>query len=455
MTDTPAVAGGDTARSDRVFAGLLLALVLLGLTIRVNGLHQTAPAIPPLPQVSDAAAYRLLASNLADGDGYVRPFDLEFDGRVVPTAEYPPGYPVFLAVFDRMGLDSETEQRTLGCIVGSITVGLVGLIARRLGGRTAGLIAAGLAALHPSLWSTDTSPLAEPLAACLGAVAVLAGLWVHDGPDRWRRWALLGGITAVGGLVRSELLLVGPAIMVPLAWRTGIDTRRRLRLVAAGAVAMVAVLMPWTLRNYRTFHQFVPVSNNLGSVLRGANCDGAYRGQFKGLWVTNVGGDTADPSGACFTGFDLSGGRNEAGAASILRRDGLAYIRDHLDEVPGVMAARVGRTTGLYQFEMQTNFAVLEGRVPAWDRWGTRLFQVLSVIAVAGAVVPWRRRGPRWMAAVPVAAVLATVMVTYGNVRFRAVADPMVVVLAAVAVADVLVARPWSRAQTARPAEAG
>lgn len=435
-------------------AALLALVVVVAVVIRVDQLRNTAPPIPPPPAVSDAAAYRLLGANLVAGEGYVRPFDLEREGRRVATAEYPPGYPVLLAAADLAGVRSETGQRALLCVVGGITVALVGLVARRLGGDGAGLGAAAVAAVHPSLWSTDTSPLAEPLAAGLAMAVVLAALAVHDRPSALR-WAALGVLAGVGGLVRSELLVMGAALVVPLVWTRVEGARPRLAALALGLGALALPLAPWTARNWAVFDRFVPVSNNLGSVLRGANCERAYHGEFRGLWVTTVGedGDQVDPEGICFTGFDVADGRSEADSAAELRAEGIAYVRANLDEVPGVVAARLGRTVGLYRFDQQVDFARFEGRTPQWDRLGTRAFQLLSVVAVAGALAPWRGRGPRWVLAVPVAAVVVTVAATYGNFRFRAVADPAVVVLAVLAVAD-LARRRRSSAGEARPAAA-
>lgn len=411
-------------------------LVLLAFALRVGVLHGDAPAVPGLDRPSDAGAYRLLASNLVDGKGYIRPYDLALDQRVVPTAEYPPGFPVLLAGLDAFGIDGATGQRTVLCLVGALTVGLVGLIGRRVGGPAVGLVAAGVAAIHPSLWSTDTSPLAEPLAAFLGALLVLVALAAYDQPDRARWWLGIGALAGVGGLVRSELLLAGMLLTVALAAVRPPKGGARFRAAGLAGLAVIVVLAPWTIRNATTFHSFVPLSNNLGSVARGANCDGAYSGRFKGLWVTNVGGDTADPAGACFTGFDVTHGRNEAQSSAQLRADGLRYVATHKRQVPGVVAARLGRTVGLYRLSEQAAFGGLEGRVPRWDRLGTRLFQVLSLVAVAGIAVRSPRRGPRWVVALPLVGVAATVAMTYGNLRFRAVADPLVVVLAVVAVFD-------------------
>ncbi len=449
-----APAGAVRARrlgSHRRWAAALGLVVLAAVGVRLVALATIAPDVPAF---GDARAYHLLGRHLADGEGYVRPFDLERNQERVATAEYPPGLPALLAGAELVGIGSEDGQRGLLTLVGGLTVALVGVAGRRLAGGAAGLAAAGLAAVHPALWGADTTLMAEPLAACFGAAALVAALAVHDAPTRWR-WAVLGLVLGVGALCRAELLVLGPLLVVPLAWRS--PGTRRTRLVGAGVALglLVAVLAPWTARNALTFHRFVPVSNNLGSVARGANCDLAYQGPFRGLWVTNVadvGGDTVDPAGRCFTGFPIRPGVDEAAAAAELRADGVAYAREHAADLPGVAAARLGRTLGLYRFEQQTAFAGVEGRDVEWERRGTRLFQLLAVIGALGLVAPWRRARPVWVLLAPIAAVVATVIVTYGNLRFRALAEPAVVLLAVVAVAD-LVARSARRGVGPEPGE--
>lgn len=426
-------------------AALLGLLVVVAFVIRLDALRNAAPDVP---EFGDARAYHLLAQNLADGEGFIRPYDLDRLGRKVPTAEYPPALPVLLAAATKLGVDGEMGQRTLLCLVGAGTVGLVGLVGRRLAGGGAGLLAAGLAAVHPALINSDVSLAAEPLAACLGAAALLAALAVRDHPVA-RRWAVLGAVLGIGCLVRAEFLLLVPLLFGDLLFRSRGSWVPRLRSGAVGLAALVAVLAPWTVRNAVEFGRFVPVSNNLGSVLRGANCDLAYDGRFEGLWVTNVGAgadSTVDPAGACFSGFPIRPGVDEAAASAELRGDGLAYAKDHVGRLPGVVAARLGRTVGLYQFDQQADFARAEGRDAARERRGTRAFQLFAVVGLIGlAAGGWRHRERLLVLALPVA-VLVTVAVTYGNPRFRATAEPAVLVLAAVALVDVvrrLAGRGW------------
>jgi hypothetical protein len=249
---------------------------------------------------------------------------------------------------------------------------------------------------------------------------------------------------------------MGPVLMAAVAWKTSDAWRPRFARFALGVGVLVLTLVPWTVRNLVVFDgSLVPLSNNSGSVAQGANCDAAYSGPFKGLWVTNVSleGNDADATRAgCFAGFPMLDGHNEAQAAGTLRSAGMTYTRHHLTELPGVMAARLGRTFGLYQFEQQQNFAGTEGRNVQWDGRGTRGFQLLAIVGLAGLVISSVRRTrswERWLLVVPPAAVVVIVAFTYGNPRFRAAAEPAVVVLAALGAFDIVAALPGRSAGVA------
>jgi MYXO-CTERM domain-containing protein len=67
-------------------------------------------------------------------------------------------------------------------------------------------------------------------------------------------------------------------------------------------------------------------------------------------------------------------------------------------------------------------------------------YYALALLSVAGAVVLRRRRVTGYPLLAPIAVVLITVALSYGNTRFRAPAEVMLAVLAAVAI-DALVSR--------------
>lgn len=388
---------------------------------------------PKVPAIGDASAYHLLANNLADGRGYIRPFDLQKFGRVVATAEYPPLFPAFLSVFARLGVRSVQGQRLVMAVVGSGTVVLVTYLGRRVGGRAVGIVAGVLAATYPMLALPDVILMTETLFAFL-VVASLLLAYRADATPTPLRCAVLGLVLGFASLTRAEAMVLAVFLVVPLAWRVhDASAWRRLGLGAIVLAAAAVVVLPWSIRNYRTFHAFVPVSNSLVQIVDGANCRLTYSGPSLGSWRSTFG--TADANrGECFEGFNGSRpGFDEAAAADRSRRDGLAYVRDHASSLPKVIAARELRTFGGFRPWQQTKLEALEGRPLAWERAGTVMYWVLAPLAIAGLTLLVRRRIPVWPLGATIATVVVSSALTYGTQRFRITAEPAVVVLAATA----------------------
>jgi hypothetical protein len=130
-----------------------------------------------------------------------------------------------------------------------------------------------------------------------------------------------------------------------------------------------------------------------------------------------------------------------------VRRGAQPFIRTHLTRVPVVMAARVGRVTGLFRPSQQVDIDVfVEGRERPLAIIGLFAGYATEIAAIAGAVILRRRRGsPVFPLVVVPAVVLFTVAVTYATDRFRASAETALAVLAAVAI-DAL----WMRSRTPR-----
>jgi uncharacterized membrane protein YjgN (DUF898 family) len=250
----------------------------------------------------------------------------------------------------------------------------------------------------------------------------------------------IGAAIGFATLTRAEGALLGLLVVIPLAvLLRGLTPRARLARIAIALGIAVAVIAPWTIRNAVRFHTFVPVSNNVATLVDGANCDATYSGAQIGLWRETFSqfGNTArtlPQAQACFEGFDIADPHfDEARAASMHTRAGTTYARDHLGSLPKVAVVRVLRTWGLYAPRQQVDFESLEGRPRAWQMRGTIMYWVLAPLAIVGAVVLRRRRRLLWplvAAAVTVTIVAAS---TYGQQRFRIAAEPALLVLAAVA----------------------
>ena len=132
----------------RTFEGTLVLIAMAALGVRLAFTLGVAPDVRTTPP-SDAGAYHLLANNLADGRGYIRPYDLLLakPPAVRPTAEYPPLFPAVLSLVSRAGGRTVAAQRIAMCFVGVATVVLIGLLGRRVANAGVGLIAAALAAV--------------------------------------------------------------------------------------------------------------------------------------------------------------------------------------------------------------------------------------------------------------------------------------------------------------------
>ena len=424
----------------RRFTVALVAVALVALAIRIAFVVVVAPQVPRL---GDAGAYHLLAEHLARGGGYIRPFDDVLLHLQRPTAEYPPLFPALLSLPARLGAHSVEQQRIFIAFVGAGTVALVGLLGRRVASPGVGLGAAASAAVYPMLFLSEATLMAESLYVALATVILLCAYRALDDP-RPARFVALGAAIGFATLTRAEGVFLGVVVTVPLgAFLRGLTARERAARVAIALGVAAAVIAPWTIRNAVRLHAFVPVSNNVATLVDGANCDATYGGSQLGLWRETFSssgpapGDAArtlPQAQACFEGFDIADPHfDEADAARTDARAGAEYARHHLGSLPKVMAVRVLRTWGLYAPRQQVDFESLEGRPRAWQRLGTLMFWVLAPLAIAGAVALRRRRRPLWPLAATAVTVTAVAASTYGQQRFRIAAEPAILVLAAVA----------------------
>lgn len=426
----------------RSFRRWLSVIVLAALALRVGYCFVIAGDEP----AGDALWYAAVGQQIAAGHGFSDPF---VGAQTVPVASHPPAAAVVLAIAP-MFIDRESTfrghqtalfgQRLTFALVGALTVAVIGLAARRVGGDRMGLIAAAIAAVTPELWINDGILMAESLAALSVAVVVLAAYRCADLPVI-PRWIALGIACGAATLVRSEALLLGPLLIVPMA--VVIYRRRLLTAVAAvaiGAVAMAGVGALWVVPNLVRYPEPVLYSTNDGLTLLGANCPETTTGGGAGTWSLsclrladadrNGRDDWADyqdppPFGSV---------PPEASALSIeYRRVALRYIRTHLHDYPTVAAIRLGRLWGVYRPDQMVDYNQGEGRRPllSWLAWGAHL--VTTVTAAFGIVRLYRRKRPVVPLVAQAVAASLTGALIYGLARFRIGWDVAAVIAAAAA----------------------
>jgi hypothetical protein len=368
----------------------------------------------------DAIGYELLGKGLAHGRGYSNPAAFFAYGVERATANFPPGYPLFLAGFDKLGASSTTGMELVGACVGAFTVGATGLLGRRVSGRSSvGLISALLVAVSPTLIASAGSSMSETLSVPLMVVVLCAVSWAARSAS-WVPWVVVGGLAGLLALVRSEDLVVA-LLLVPVAVvaAPGHSWRHRVALVSVVLISTGAVLSPWLVRDYTTFHPPVLVSTAAEKTLAGANCRSTYYGSLIGYWDFSC------------LGYNDLANSNEARYGLVLSEEGRAYLKTHLSRVPIVLAVRALRSWGLYDPAQGAQLARFETRSVGWQQFAWPVSLLTLILALPGIVGIRRRRLALVLIAGPAVVDTLVVLATYGNDRFVLSAIPSLCIGAA------------------------
>lgn len=414
------------ARPQRWFAPVLVAIVVVAAVIRIA---YALLVVADDPVGGDAYFYHHGANLLADGEGFIVPYEYLEIGARTEAADHPPLYIAYLALWSLVGLDSVEAHLVAGALLGAAAVALVGVLGRRVAGPTVGIVAAGLAAAYPNLFGWDAMLLSEPTAT-VGVLVVALLAYSYRADPRPIAALLLGAGTGLAALTRAELLLLSVLVVVPaVTGRSHLLVRERLRHLVLAGLACVLVIGPWVGYNLARFEHPVTLSTGLDLTLAYSNCDSVYDGALLGYWDFACAGVAFGSADLDYLSKDQSE-RNE-----VFREQALDYASDNADRLPAVVAARVGRVLGVFRPEQQIELDTLvEGRDGWVARWGMWSYWGLALMSIAGLLVLGRRRVPRYPLVAPMATVLLAAAMTFGATRYRAAAEPMLCVLAAVAV---------------------
>lgn len=179
-----------------------------------------------------------------------------------PTLIRLPGYPLFLRLcFQLFGIEHYYPVLFVQVVVDLLTCLLIAGFARRVWNERAGWWALWLAALCPFTANYTAAPLTETLELFSIALAFYA-LSRFLGEPGWR-WALvLAAAWSYAALLRPD----GPLLAVTLCpamffyGRARWGTARMGRWAILCGVLSILPFVPWTMRNWRTFHVFQPLA---------------------------------------------------------------------------------------------------------------------------------------------------------------------------------------------------
>ncbi len=256
-------------KNARFFLGASLAALALRLLFVFR-----FPAV-----VDDSRLYADIATNWLHGV-----YGITNSGQVVPTLSRLPGYPAFLATIFAIFGHNNFSAVLLIQVLFDLGTGFVAAdLARRMFSQRAAKVAFLLAALCPFLANYAAAALTETLEVFFTALAldlavcglatlqpgVGSGASASSGPAIWLACGLSIGACILlrpdGGIlfaaVAAYLFLF--FLRSVLRQREDASPHRLLPMLRAGAlltIAAFAPLVPWTLRNLHTMHQFQPLA---------------------------------------------------------------------------------------------------------------------------------------------------------------------------------------------------
>jgi len=176
-----------------------------------------------------------------------------------------PGYPAFLALLGALGPSS-----VLGLRLGQAVLVALGLLlcfdlGRRLGGRTAGLAAAGLYSLDPLLVVSSVLLYPEAAASVLLTGSLLSS-WEADRRGHVA-WVFLAGLQ-LGALTlfRPVGLALAPAMIAWFGLAPGYGWDRRAAHVGVLIGTWGLVVLPWAHRTYQAHGRVIPALVGLRGV---------------------------------------------------------------------------------------------------------------------------------------------------------------------------------------------
>jgi hypothetical protein len=336
-------------------------------------------------------------------------------------------------------------HRLASCFLGAGGVVLVGMVARRIAGPRAMLLAAFLAAVYPMLWINDGMLVSESMYVPLVALLLLFAYRFWDSRS-WLDAGLLGAAIGLAALTRPEAVMLVPLVGLPFLFvpRLG-DVKRRILLFLLVGGACLLVILPWWVRNLTTFENPVFLATGHGSVLQSANCDQTYSGPYLGYW--NIECITAGRPPENQQQRDLLRSKDFPGVAYLLAQDprdesvadvrartkAINFIEDHLTRAPLVAAARVGRVWGFFRVQQEVGFDEFFERRGHWPSWsGTWMYYALVALSLYALVWMRRRRIPISPMVAIIIMVTFTAAISIGITRYRVGADVMLAILGGV-----------------------
>jgi 4-amino-4-deoxy-L-arabinose transferase-like glycosyltransferase len=365
---------------------------------------------PPVIAFLDGREYEAVALSLLHHSG--------FGGFVLR----PPGYPtVMAAVWAVTGRDL-LALRIVEAMIGAGAVALLTWTGIRHLGKSAGIVAGALAAVHPVLAFLPSTQYCENtlFAVMTGAGAcMLAAL---DAPGRaLRMWAGAGLLLGLACLWRANMVLFVPGMLAAAGFTLVRQRRPVVVPLMLCVLAMAATLAPWTIRNHRAYQRWFFVGIGGGRAL--------WLGNNPQLDATHYRNAEPDPELAA----RLAAAPSVFEQDELLRREGWREIRRDPARAVSLYGLKLRVLLALWP-ETQTHTRWMIDSA----RWAQGLLSVVMFIGVLLAFGRLGRAPPMWPLVGGALTYLLGTALFFTTMRYRMPVEPVFLWLSGIGWASIL-----------------
>lgn len=247
----------------------LLSILLLNLLIRLAFItlftHWDESGL------MDSSRYLRVAMNILHKRGFTE--------WSYPSAFSPPLYPLFMAgIFRIFGMNT-IIIKVIQILLNVLTSVWIYLIGSTVFNRRVGLLSAFGIAINPDIIVMSGSLYTETLYIFLSCLTFACLVYALRFPRKTWAWWLTGIMMGLSILTRHIMILYPIMMLGTVVIFSSLHVLRRP--VIHLSLACYLLLIPWTVRNYVIFDQFVPVASGAGGGLwHGSDTSNGGRYQY-------------------------------------------------------------------------------------------------------------------------------------------------------------------------------
>jgi 4-amino-4-deoxy-L-arabinose transferase-like glycosyltransferase len=199
-----------------------------------------------------------VAKNLVEGNGYINAY-----GQ--PDSDFNPGYPCFLSLCRLVSGDSLTVIKLAHIAFDVGTALTLGWLLSTVCSPLTALLFAVAFALHPLLLLLCNNVNDEPLFVFLIAVSFVTLYRAINQPSAWH--FIVAGLSLGFAIFTKGTAILLPFFLTAVLWLIPIKAAALLRYWILYLLTSIAVLLPWSYRNYDTLGHFAFNIHGIGQNL--------------------------------------------------------------------------------------------------------------------------------------------------------------------------------------------